>query len=258
MNTLEKSIAVYLMGGEADIELANKIYSHDPDLVIPIVSMSIPVLRSTGAGLMTVLNKSEQLEATVGLAEAGRRNYQAEMDAGRPVDQIFFRTQTIFGQLANTENSAALLRPLEDVLRGPDLLLGGLLRVIAAIHSATKGIPARSVVSALLPVYAQELHLSLQVAVSTALLSVLGSTDTEVARMAMGTVKQFVEQMVSPGLPALVNRVKNVYLKDLHRFDQDILIAKLGLYYRIVHGFGSFYERRGTDTSVNSPAAFFR
>jgi hypothetical protein len=55
------------------------------------------------------------------------------------------------------------------------------------------------------------------------------------ARTAMRNVAGFVKGWVPDNFPALAHRVRNEYLTDAGPLEQDLLIAKLAIYYIILH-----------------------
>lgn len=237
MDALDKAIIDYLEGRGADVDLVRRMYDKDEghQLIIPVLRMTIPALKSTGVQLAAVMKKSEELSATLGPEEAGRRNFQAEMDAGRPVDPIFVRTQQLIGTVAFA-SPQQVGRQIGLVINGPDQSWC----VLAAVHSATKGIPREEVIGALLDLYVQENPPLIRVAVATGLVGFLDwllDMHREVAQKATREVLEFTHGAIYVGFPALVHRVKNEYQlsKDLDRLSQDVLIAKLGIYYFVLH-----------------------
>src|SRR4051812_32473553 len=100
VDQLDKALGDYLAGRGAKPDLVDRIFEEGPKLVGPLLRANIPVLKSTGAPLAMAMRKWDQLAERIGEEEAGRQNFQAEMEAGRPVDLLFFRTERAITQIA--------------------------------------------------------------------------------------------------------------------------------------------------------------
>jgi hypothetical protein len=98
--SVEADVLLYLVGKETSNSIEDYINELGAILVISVLKQTVPALKETGAALRNVMAKSWELSRTLGAEKAGIQVFQSEMDAGRPVDEVFFRARDLVMDIA--------------------------------------------------------------------------------------------------------------------------------------------------------------
>ena len=190
-----------------------ELASEGPQIIVPLLRMTLQVLRTRGEPLVLVLKKTAELVATLGREEAGRRNFQLEMEAERPLDDIYIRAAKLIREIAvaSPQQGAMTGRQIALALRDNDTRMCAL----AAIHSPTVGIPAETVSSALIDLHYYKRDVPIiKIAVAVALIGSQVAPPSTVGETALNDMYEFLHGTVFWHMPALVS--KSVHTRFIH------------------------------------------
>ena len=211
--------------------LLHELASEGTKIIVPVLRLTLQVLKIKGEQLALVLKKTAELSAALGAKESGRRNFQSEMEAGRFIDGLYLRPRKLINDiaLASPQQAEGAGRQIEIALHDNDRGV----RALAAIHATTTGIPAEIVSGTLINLLDNEREQITRYAVASALIGLSVEPPSTVAKTALDEMYDFLHSVVFWNMPALVSRMRDA-LKDQSEGYQNRLIADLAVHYAFV------------------------
>lgn len=219
--------------GMSDYErLRRLLASEGAQIIIPVLRTTLRILLTEGQQLSRVISKTATLSATLGVGEAARQHFQDEMEAGSPIVDVFRLIGMLIYEIAHSS-------PQHGELAGRQLALAlndtdPRMRILAALHATTGGIPAKTVSDTLINLQHNERGPMTRYAVATALIGLSIEPPIDVAETALQEMYDFLHRGAFDNFPALVKVVRDGLMKNEIEGRQNRMIAGLAIHHTLV------------------------
>jgi hypothetical protein len=215
-----------------EIKLRRLLASEGAQIIIPVLRETLRIIMVEGQQLSRVLSKTAELSATLGVKEAARQNFQDEMDAGAPIVAIFMGLGFLIHEIA-------LSTPQEGKMAGRQLALALVdtdprMRILAALHSVTAGIPAETVSDTLINLQHNERDQMTRYAIASALIGLSVEPPIDIAETALQEMYDFLHRCAFGNFPALVKMVRDALMKNEIEGRQNNFIARVAIHHTLV------------------------